>query len=63
MTCGNCVRHVHAALVEIPGVVAVVDLESATASVDHPASVTVQHLIEALDEAGYDATPRDAERR
>ncbi len=31
MTCGNCARHVHEALTEIPGVRATVDLDTATA--------------------------------
>lgn len=58
MTCGNCVRHVHEALTEIPGVRAVVDLDTATAVVEHPGSVEPQLLIDAVGEAGYEATIR-----
>lgn len=55
MTCGNCVRHVREGLQEIPGVRAEVDLGTATAVVVHPERVTVQDLLDAVDEAGYDA--------
>jgi copper chaperone CopZ len=54
MHCGNCVRHVQDALAEIPGVSATVDLDSAVATVTHPATVPVQALLDAVDEAGYD---------
>ena len=54
MHCGNCVRHVQEALGEITDVTAEVDLDTATATVRHPASVTVQHLLDAVDEAGYE---------
>ncbi len=58
MTCGNCVRHVQDALAELPGVSAVVDLDAAVAVVSHPAAVPVQALVDAVDEAGYDAAVR-----
>jgi copper chaperone CopZ len=54
MHCGNCVRHVQDALAEIPGVSATVDLDSAVATVTHPATVPVQALLDAVDEAGYE---------
>ena len=54
MHCGNCVRHVQEALGEIAGVTAEVDLDTATATVQHPASVSVQQLLDAIDEAGYE---------
>ena len=54
MHCGNCVRHVQDALAEIPGVSATVDLGSAVATVTHPATVPVQALLDAVDEAGYE---------
>ena len=51
MHCGNCVRHVQEALGEIDGV---------TAEVRHPAEVTVQQLLDAIDEAGYEVAVREA---
>jgi len=54
MHCGNCVRHVQDALAELPGVSATVDLDSAVATVTHPATVPVQALPDAVDEAGYE---------
>ena len=63
MTCGNCVRHVQEALAEIPGVHVEVDLDAATAAVAHPGSVTAQDLIDAVTEAGYTATVREARSR
>ena len=54
MHCDNCVRHVQDALAEIPGVSATVDLDSAVATVTHPATVPVQALLDAVDEAGYE---------
>ena len=54
MHCGNCVRHVQDALAELPGVSATVDLDSAVATVTHPAAVPVQALLDAVDEAGYE---------
>ena len=63
MTCGNCVRHVHEALTEIPGVRATVELDSARASVEHPAAVTVQQLLDAVAEAGYETAVLDTSVR
>lgn len=63
MTCGHCVAHVVEALTEIPGVRAEVDLAGASASVVHPASVTVEQLLDAVTEAGYDAAPRGTAAR
>ena len=60
MHCGNCVRHVQDALAELPGVSATVDLDSAVATVTHPATVPVQALLDAVDEAGYDVAVRGA---
>jgi Cu+-exporting ATPase len=60
MHCGNCVRHVQEALGEIAGVTAQVDLDTATAEVRHPADVTVQQLLDAIDEAGYEVAVREA---
>ncbi len=63
MHCGNCVSHVQNALAEIPGVSAEVDLDSATATVTHPSTVTVETLLAVVDEAGYDVAARDAAPR
>lgn len=63
MSCGNCVRHVEEALAEIPGVRGEVDLAAGTASVVHPRSVTVQDLLDAVGEAGYDVAVREAGAR
>lgn len=60
MHCGNCVRHVREALGEIAGVTAEVDLDTATVVVRHPADVTVQQLLDAIDEAGYEVAVREA---
>jgi copper chaperone len=55
MSCQNCVRHVGEALRAVPGVQdAQVDLEAGRARVQHDGA-DVSKLIEALDEAGYDA--------
>ena len=54
MHCGNCVRHVHEALGELAGVTAEVDLDTASAVVHHPADVTVEQLLDVIDEAGYE---------
>lgn len=54
MTCNGCVKHVDAALREVPGVTAVqVDLAGGQAKVVHEASVPA--LIAAVVEAGYEA--------
>jgi P-type Cu+ transporter len=58
MHCGNCVRHVEEALGEIAGVRAEVDLDVATAVVTHPAAVSVQSLLDAVVEAGYEVALR-----
>ena len=63
MTCGNCVRHVQEGLGELAGVRAAVDLAAGTATVVHPASLTVADLLAAVDEAGYDAVVRGAAAR
>ena len=54
MTCGNCVKHVDAALRAVPGVTAVV--------VSLPGEATITHtgeraqLVAAVEKAGYDAS-------
>lgn len=57
MTCGNCVKHVTAALRAVPGVTsAEVDLAGKRAVVIHdPGTAPVASLILAVETAGYDA--------
>ena len=57
MTCGSCVRHVDNALRHVPGVSAVrVDQRAHTAQVTHATDATIEALIAATVEAGYDAS-------
>lgn len=54
MTCQNCVKHVTQALTQVPGVTGVaVDLATGTARVEGDASVDA--LVEAVREEGYEA--------
>jgi copper chaperone CopZ len=54
MTCQNCVRHVRAALSELPGVRSVdVDLAHGTARLETEAEIPRDRLEAALEEAGY----------
>ena len=57
MTCSSCVRHVEGALRKLDGVTAVVvNLEEGKARVEHdPAKATVDRMIAALDEEGYES--------
>ena len=55
MMCKNCVAHVQKALEGVKGVTAVsVDLESKTATVEAPASISGETLIAAVTAAGYE---------
>lgn len=57
MSCGHCVKHVEAALQEIPGVSGVqVDLQGKKAFVETTDTVTDAQLKEAVEEAGYEVT-------
>jgi copper chaperone CopZ len=58
MTCNGCVKHVHAALRELPGVTAVeVDLAAGRAKVVHdPEQAAVSALVAAVQAAGYHAS-------
>lgn len=54
MTCANCVRHVTAALLDVPGVRrAEVDLARGEATLEVEAPIAVTTLAPVLDEAGY----------
>lgn len=56
MTCGSCVRHVDRALREVDGVEDVeVRLSNGRVRVVHGAESSLEELVEALREAGYDA--------
>lgn len=56
MSCDNCVRHVKEALEGIRGVQnATVDLKEGHATVEAEPHVITEHLIEAVEEAGYQA--------
>ena len=54
MTCGNCVRHVTEALLNVPGVkTAVVDLATETAAVSADREIPKAELDNALKAEGY----------
>lgn len=55
MMCKNCVAHVEKALNSLNGVSAKADLESKLVTVDNPENVSVDAMIAAVKEAGYDA--------
>jgi len=56
MSCGHCVNAVRQALAEVPGVkVEDVHIGSATVALDE-AKVTVGDLVDAVSEAGYEAS-------
>jgi copper chaperone CopZ len=58
MGCEGCVTSVRQALAGVPGVVrAEVDLEGGTAEVEAAAATDPQALVQAVDEAGYEAAP------
>ena len=59
MTCGACVTHVEAALLNVPGVTsASVNLATETASVRFiPGLVDIAHLTESVAESGYQLIP------
>ena len=60
MSCGNCVRHATNALTDLTGVEsAQVDLESKSATIEHSSDVSVQQLINAVNEEGYEASLLD----
>lgn len=57
MTCANCQRHAQSALSALAGVhSATVDLQSKEAVVEHDAAVTVEQMIAAVAEEGYEAS-------
>ena len=55
MTCVHCVKHVTTALKDVAGVSAAnVSLEDERAEVEHGAEVSMEALIAAVVEAGYE---------
>lgn len=63
MSCASCVRHVSGALVALPGVSHVdVALNEGRALVEHdPSRTSVEQLISAVVDAGYEAAPAPAD--
>lgn len=60
MSCDNCVRHVTEALAGLRGVARVdVRLQEGLAIVEAQHDVYVEHLIETVEEAGYQARPAE----
>ncbi|KWO70345.1 copper-transporting ATPase [Burkholderia ubonensis] len=58
MTCASCVARVEKALAGVPGVTrASVNLATERATVDAAAGVTTAQLVDAVGQAGYQATP------
>ncbi|MBU9688743.1 heavy metal translocating P-type ATPase [Burkholderia multivorans] len=58
MTCASCVSRVEKALAKVPGVTrATVNLATERATVEASADVSAARLVEAVEQAGYRATP------
>ncbi|HSS90326.1 MAG TPA: heavy metal-associated domain-containing protein, partial [Streptosporangiaceae bacterium] len=57
MTCAACAARVEKTLNAIDGVHATVNFATERATVTAPASIPVELLIEAVEQAGYDAEP------
>ncbi|MBU9482200.1 heavy metal translocating P-type ATPase [Burkholderia multivorans] len=58
MTCASCVSRVEKALAKVPGVTrATVNLATERATVEASADVSAARLVEAVEQAGYQATP------
>ncbi|MFI6339631.1 heavy metal translocating P-type ATPase [Streptomyces sp. NPDC050535] len=53
MTCAACVRRVEKKLAKLDGVTATVNLATGLARVSHPESVLPEHLVAAVEQAGY----------
>jgi copper chaperone len=55
MSCGSCVRHVTSALQAVPGVSKVnVQLKAGIVQVSHGESASLDELLDAVREAGYE---------
>ncbi|MEY2479070.1 MAG: P-type Cu+ transporter [Actinomycetota bacterium] len=57
MTCASCAAHVEKSLNQLDGVTATVNFATEQARVEHSGSVTTERLVEAVEAAGYGATP------
>ncbi|MFB6773085.1 heavy metal translocating P-type ATPase [Streptomyces sp. NPDC056337] len=57
MTCAACVRRVERKLAGLEGVTATVNLATGRARVHHPPDVLPEHLVAAVERAGYTAAP------
>jgi copper chaperone len=58
MECGGCVKSVQNALSRVPGVLSVqVSLEEEKAILQASETIRLEQLIEAVEEAGFDAEP------
>ena len=57
MTCSSCVRHVESALRELEGIAAIeVRLRYGEVRVEHdPSLATIDEMVQALGEAGYES--------
>ncbi|WP_081066939.1 heavy metal translocating P-type ATPase [Burkholderia multivorans] len=63
MTCASCVSRVEKALAKVPGVAhASVNLATERATVEASADVSAAQLVEAVEQAGYQATPVESAR-
>ncbi|PRE09370.1 heavy metal translocating P-type ATPase [Burkholderia multivorans] len=63
MTCASCVSRVEKALAKVPGVThASVNLATERATVEASADVSAARLVEAVEQAGYQATPIESAR-
>ena len=61
MSCASCVHHVGTALKDVDGVAKVdVRLREGKVLVRHDADVSIESLVKALSEAGYDSSPAAA---
>ena len=61
MTCMNCVRHVQQALARVDGVEQVsVELQAGTATVRHDGCASLQSMLAAVEDEGYEARAQDA---
>ena len=61
MSCASCVHHVGTALKDVDGVSSVdVRLREGKVLVQHAAETSIENLVAALADAGYDASPAAA---
>lgn len=56
MTCMSCIRRVERALSDLDGISAIdVEMRDGTVRVEHDGRPTVEEMVEALGDAGYDS--------